>query len=451
MSDRSRITRRRVLGWMGLGTAGLSCGPAPGAQGETRVRACSAPSCDPIETEVLVCGGGPSGTAAAVNAARAGAKVLLVERYGRLGGMAVQAMVAPLMGSARSPYVDEVTRRLGGNQVDYEQIDLRYAELIESAGADLLLHAWVAETLMIGNRVCGVTLMTKQGRIPVRAKVTVDATGDGDVAWMAGAEFEQGRPSDGLVQPMSIMFRVSGVEGEFLCGSEQAALKARVGDRTWHEIALAANAKGELPKAVGIVRIYSSVLPGDRVINATQVNRLDGTNARDLTSAELDARRQAIKILEFLKRHGPGFEKSYVSGMPAVIGVRETRRFLGKAYLEREDLLRGERRADAVVREANFPIDIHNPDGVGQAEGLAQNVRPYDIPYGCLVPRDRDGLLLAGRCISGSHAAFASYRVQRIAAAIGAAAGAAAALSVKGGSSPAEVDPAEIRAALGLA
>jgi hypothetical protein len=152
-------------------------------------------------------------------------------------------------------------------------------------------------------------------------------------------------------------------------------------------------------------------------------------------------------VLDFLRRHAPGYERAYVAVMPAVVGVRETRRFLGRAYLTREDLIAGKEWPDAVVWKAAFPIDIHNPAGSGQAEGQAQgvqglaaSVRPYEIPYGCLVPRDTPGLLMAGRAISGSHDAHASYRVQCIAMAIGAAAGAAAAVAVRERTPPAEID-----------
>lgn len=391
-----------------------------------------------IEPEVLVCGGGPAGVAAATTAARLGAKVLLVERYGRLGGMVAQAMVGPLMGHVTSPFVEETLAYLGGRTVDWNRIDVDYAALVQDAGAELLLHAWAYDTLVENARVTGARLLTKGGTIDVKAGVTVDATGDGDIAWKAGVPFECGRPGDGLVQPMSIMFRISGVDESraLLCGGERAAREVVVPEGTWEQVVRAGQQRGELPSTIGVIRTYATRRPGERGINATQINRVDGTVAEDLTRAELEGRRQAYQVLAFLQKHAPGYEAAYISGMPAVIGVRETRRFLGEAYLTREDLLKGRKRRDAVVWDASFVIDIHNPDGGGQAEGFAVRVKPYDIPYGCLVPRNRDGLLLAGRCISGSHDAHASYRVTCIAMAIGAAAGAAAALSVQEGVHP---------------
>ena len=244
------------------------------------------------------------------------------------------------------------------------------------------------------------------------ARFAVDATGDGDVAFSAGAPFEQGRPSDGLVQPMSIMYRIAGVDETkgFSCGSEQEARTVRVPEGTWEEVVTRGQQTGELATTIGVVRLYRTQCPGERIVNATQVNAVDGTNVDDLTRAELEGRRQAYQVLDFVRKHAPGFEHAEIVMMPAVVGVRETRRFLGRAYLTRADLIQGRKWPNAVVRNASFPIDIHNPAGSGQAEGhehsvqgTAAKVRPYDIPYSGLIPRETDGLLLAGCCISGSH------------------------------------------------
>ncbi len=403
-----------------------------------------------FRADVLVCGGGPSGMAAATMAARQGAKVLLVERYGRMGGMGVQAGVSPLMGASNSAFVREVLQRLGGRAAQMERMDLEYADLVLEAGGKVLLHTWATETLQQGNRVSGVRAICKQGSLRIEAGVTVDATGDGDVAFAAGAAFEQGRPGDGLLQPATIQYRIGGVntaEG-LLCGSEEAAMKVSVPEGTWHDVVRKGQQTGELPEAIGVIRVYASCYPNERVINATQVNGIDGTKVEDLTRAELAARKQAFQVLEFLKKHAPGHERAYLSAMPAVVGIRETRRFLGVSYLVREDLIKGRKWPEAVVRDASFVIDIHNPSGSGQAERFAAKVKPYDIPYGCLVPREVDGLLLAGRCISGSHEAHASYRVQCIAMAVGAAAGAAAGVAAKTQCQPREAPIEQIQKVL---
>lgn len=400
--------------------------------------------------DVVVAGGGPAGCAAAIASGRAGARTVLVERTGRLGGMAVNALVSPMMGRVESPLADEIIERLGGPRVDFASIDLRYADMLREAGVEILLHACVTSAVMDGGRVTGVVLHTKQGPVPISADVVVDATGDGDVALSAGVPFEQGRRGDGLTQPASIMFEVGGVDASraLLCGCEEEAAERTVPEGTWADVVGRGQQEGELPASVGVIRTYEARRPGHVIVNATQVNRINGADPADLTRAELEGRRQAHRVLDFLRIHAPGYESAYISQMPALIGVRETRRFIGVEYLERRHVVEGVGWDDAVVRNASFVIDIHNPDGAGQAEGFAAKCRPYDIPYGCLVPREVDGLLLAGRCISGSHEAHASYRVQRICMAIGAASGAAAAIASREKVAPRRVPAERIRSLL---
>lgn len=404
------------------------------------------------EVDVLVAGAGPAGIAAALSAARQGARTLLIERWGRIGGAAVTSLVNPLMGSAQSPVVGEILAAFSAAGSNWELLDLVYYDLLEQAGVEVLLHSWVTGPLLAGTRVHGVRILCKEGLLDLRAKRVVDATADGDVAFGAGVPFEQGRPGDSLLQPMTIMFRVGGVDKErgILVGGEIGARKLQTPEGLWSEVCGRAAASGELPENVTVVRLYESAMPGERIVNATQINYVDGTRIAELTRAEIEGRRQAVRVAEFLRRHAPGYEACHISHMPAVIGVRETRRFLGEAYLTVEDLLQGRKWPDAIVRNANFVIDIHNPDGGGQAHGTAAKARPYDIPYGCLVPRQVDGLLLAGRCISGSHEAHASYRVQKIMLAVGAAAGAAAALSVADEVEPRDLDPSKLQHVLGV-
>lgn len=440
-----RLNRRGFVKSAGALLAGASMGgsawAAAGRGGSVlAVRKC----------EVLVCGGGPSGVAAAVSAARQGAKTLLVEKSGRLGGMGVTGLVGPLMGHVRSPLVDEVLQRIGGRHPVQERLDLDYAAMLHETGAEVLLHTWVMETRQRGRRVTGVRALTKQGILELQAGVVVDATGDGDVAFQAGAAYEMGRPGDRLTQPVSIQYRIGGVDPAraLLCASEEEARQVRVPEGVWEDVVLQGMERGELPANVGVIRVYLSSYPNERIINATQVNGIDATRVDDLTRAELEGRRQAYQVLDFLRRHAPGYEQAYISAMPAVIGVRESRRIRGVKYLTREDVLAGRRYPDAVVWSADFVVDIHNPAGPGQAENFATHVRPYDIPYGCLVPEKTEGLLLAGRCISGSHDAHASYRVQCIVMAIGAAAGVAAALAARQKVLPRQVAVAQIQQAL---
>ncbi len=402
--------------------------------------------------DVLVCGGGPAGVAAAVHAARNGARTLLLERYGRLGGAAVTSSVGPLMGGVDSAFVQEVRDRFTAVGENWELLDLVYADMVQEAGAEILLHCWAFDAIVEDGVVRGVRALSKEGMLTMHAKLVIDATADGDIAAAAGADFEMGREGDALLQPMSIQYRLGGVDKAraLLCGGEREATKVRVPEGIWRDVVLKGIDDGELPETVGVIRLYEAPNPGERIVNATQVNYVDGTKVADLTRAELEGRRQAIRVTDFLRNHAPGYEACYICQMPAVIGVRETRRILGMAYLTGADLVAGRKWREAVVRNASFVIDIHNPAGVGQAHGLAEQVKPYDIPYGCLVPRMIDGLLVAGRCISGSHEAHASYRVMHILMGVGAAAGTAAALAVKQGVQPRAVEADGVQAALGL-
>ncbi|MBS1372344.1 MAG: FAD-dependent oxidoreductase [Lentisphaeria bacterium] len=389
-----------------------------------------------MDYDVIVAGGGPAGVGAAYMAAGCGAKTLLLERGGRLGGTAVQSVVGPLMGQVDSLVTEQVLERIGGHCVDFRRVDIELYDLLAERGADILLHAPVSGVLLDGGRVAGVEAECREGRRAFRARCVIDCTGDGEIAFRAGVPFEIGRGGDGLMQPVSIMYLIAGIDParRMKCDSEQEARIVTVSGRTWEEIVLEAQAAGRLPETVSVIRLYPAVREDENIVNATQVNYIDGTSSRDLTRAEIEGRRQAFRILDFLRETVPGYENAFISQMPAAIGVRETRRFEGVARLEKSDCIAGRRFEDAVVRRACFSIDIHNPNGGGQAAGheenavgTAERARPYDIRYGALVPRRVDGLLFAGRCISASHEALASCRVMCIAMALGGGAGAAAA------------------------
>ena len=320
------------------------------------------------------------------------------------------------MGGVESRIVREVTQALGGCTVDFQKADLQLYDLLAAKGVEILLHAPVVDVQREAGKLNGVILNCREGNRSLTARTVIDATGDGEVAFRAGVPFETGRESDGLTQPMSIMYTIGNIDParRFLCCSEEQARQVMVNGRTWEEIVMEARSLGELPESVGVIRLYTSRRADENIVNATQVNFLNGTLSADLTRAEIEGRRQAFGILEFLRLTLPGYENACISGMPAA-------------------------------------IDIHNPAGCGQAAGHDVNVvgtaergKPYDIPYGVLVPRRLNGLLLAGRCISASHEALASCRVMCIAMALGAAAGAAAAYAIHHNCEVRDVPPAEL-------
>ena len=395
--------------------------------------------------DVIVAGGGPAGIGAGYMAAKRGAKTLVLEKSGRLGGMGVSALVSPFSVATASPVVNHIAGRIGfSHSVDFHMADVRAFDLLKETGADVMLHADVIGPVMDGNRVTGLKVNCAEGVREFKAKVVIDATGNGAVAAAAGVPYEEGRAGDGLVQPMSIMFTVGGFDPKrrFLCYSEEDARSKRciVAGRTWENIVQEEIAAGRLPPEVGVIRLYPGKTKDLAVVNATQVNGLFGSRSADLTKAEIATRKQAAQIVEVMRRHLPGYKNVRISDMPAVVGVRETRRFEGVDRLTTEDVLSGRRREDAVARKCSFVMDIHNPAGAGQAHGHekavtggARRVKPYDIPYGALVPKKIDGLLFCGRCISATHEALASCRVMGNAMATGIGAGAAAAEAVKKG------------------
>jgi len=418
-----------------------------------------------LGADVVVAGGGPAGVCAAVSAARMGAKTILVERFGCLGGNLTLGHVSPILGKVSAgTMADEVrgllnakhldapkvmTRNGPEEHIDHEEAKGVLAKLCADAGVTVLLCAPVVDAKLDGNRVTDLVVDTPKGMRRISAKAFVDATGDGRVAASAGAWCKIGRDSDGATQPSSLEFVVDGVDEKvgITAWGGTDPVKLPSGEE-YRALCKRMNAAGELPENVTIVRLHRTFYPGERSVNATQVNGVDALDPVSIGRADAELRRQIEMCVAFLRKHVPGYENCRVKSTADTLGIRETRRVMGDAMVIDDDLLEGRKYTDAIVHDAWFLIDIHNPKGGGQAEGHSHPAKPYDIRYGAFLPKGLEGILTAGRCISGTHRAHASYRVMTPCMAMGEAVGVAAAFAAKTGRTPREVAADEVRRVL---
>lgn len=419
------------------------------------------------ETDVLVVGGGNAGFVAAVAAAKTGAKTMIVEQTGVLGGTPVAGLMTISLtyhdaygNQVVTGVFDELLERmkLNGGAMGYTyetQGNMQYAapfdaevakytmvEMAEEYGIKVLFDTICIDTLMMGNRIMGIVAANKAGSSIILAKRVIDCTGDGDVAVFAGAEYEM-RPKE-IRQPITLMFRMGDVNVEkwidfMKANPDQFNLVDGVEslNKPWVLNILKdfvpwkkAIERGDMPEGFALEQVWyhthgADIHKGELTFNMTRTTGFDPTNPEELSEAHRVLQKQLPAAEKFIRENMPGFEKAYLIDSASILGVRESRRIIGDYVLQKEDVSSGRIPEDTVALSAN-PIDIHEGHGAGKFVWQKTDKRgsiPYGIPYGCLLPKGIENLLVAGRCASSTWNANGSIRMQASCCSTGQAAG----------------------------
>tara|TARA_R110002050_G_scaffold207382_1_gene343514 strand:+ start:5283 stop:6785 length:1503 start_codon:yes stop_codon:yes gene_type:complete len=436
--------------------------------------------------DVCVIGSGPAGIGAAIAAARTGAKTMIVERYGFVGGNLTIAMVSPMFtfhdihgrqviqgiagefanrlvqqGSSFGHVTDLTFDNPAMMPYDPEGTKVLLFEMLEEAGVDILLHAMVTGVQREGRNIKAVIIESKSGRQAICPKYIIDCSADADVIKRAGGKTVKGRESDGIMQPATLYFRIGNVNNDNLRNwmkQNRALLKDSPTDEEidqqrliaflgMNDLVKKAMENGELDSEVAPrILMYQLPLPGQFSVNSTRLQGIDGTNVRDLTRAEIALRKQAKQVHRFLKKYVGGFEDSIIIDSGVQVGIRETRRIIGEYTMTEEDVLNSTAFFDGISC-GTFAIDVHPPEG-GQQIFTGSGKAVYEIPYRSTIPKEFNNVLVAGRCISATHTAVGSTRVMATCMGIGQGAGTAMALALKKNLNVREVDTKLLRKTL---
>ncbi len=406
--------------------------------------------------DLAVIGGGFAGFAAAVSAAREGASVIIIEKGNALGGAAVHNLVNPFM-----PYFTTVDGKkfnlsrgmfteirnklkekrngevsvtdLGEISFLEEDLKLILNETALEAGVDILYHAYLFGVNRNGGKIESAKFACISGEITVEADYFIDATGNAQLAYLAGCPTRLGREPDSLCQPMTLCFRVGNADVEKFFRSHKRL----------NEEYAAARESGEITNPRDNVLVFKTPVKNVLHFNTTRVVLKNPTDPIDVTEAEIIARRQVYEVYEFMKKHADGLENSFLMMTAPEIGVRESRMIVGD-YVLTEDECKSCTKFEDGIAACNYDIDIHNPEGSGTSHYYFGPGEYYTIPYRSLIPQGVDNMLVAGRCISSDHGAQASYRIMPTVTTLGEAAGAAIAIAKKTGASTREVDIPEL-------
>lgn len=440
-----------------------------------------AASSSAIDSDVVVLGAGAAGIAAAISAARTGARTILVDAGPIPGGELISGMAIDgalnargewIMGGVGRDLLAEC-KRLGGyigplNDwrliwyvcLDPEVMKLAVARLLANAGVRLLLHTFATKVSVEGGTLRALHVINKEGRTEIRAPLFIDCSGDADLVQGAGGRVHQGGPK-GELQPVSLMFRMSGVETmpllnfmrehpeHFALGESDAIRQGRT-DTQLAEAAIKqgqptaflkgdgplvreATSRGELYPTSLIMIQPTSPQRGEVCLNTTRIGGVDGTRTGELSATLAALTDQVWQCCEFMRHHVPGFSYASYSGIASRVGVRETRRIDGTICLTQDDVLQARKREDGIGKGAHH-VDIHQ-SGTGQIRIPVRDGGSYDIPWGCLLPKGVSNVVAAGRVLSADREAHGSARVMGPCLAMGQAAGTASAILLESGQS----------------
>ena len=465
------------------------------------------------EVDVIVAGGGTSGLMAAVSAARNGAKTLLIELSGVLGGTGTASLMTVLCGTS---WAEGLSRELidriqaaGGapawNETEenipfdalgrgainmnrsqstpfdpevYKRIAL---EMATDAGVELLFYSLVCDAIIENGVIKGVIVENKQGRQAILSKVVVDCTGDADVSVRAGADYVVGREKDSKMRPITLLFRMGGLDlhtliqwaeenpdqiqplhrkGQILKVNNEHVVARLSG---FYDLCETAQIRGELSKEIHYLRFENAWIErGMSLVNSTRIYDVDGTDPWDLTKARLSADRQIQELVLFIRKYLPGCQHAFVIDTASFLGVRETRRIVGEYVLSNEDIFNNARFPDAVMGlRRHVPkrgleyIQAHPAEPIeGSKEDIYERdpasipyeKHHFEIPLRCLLPKGIDNLIVAGRCISVTHDIDSTTRNQLICMRMGQVAGTVAALASQEGTIPSKINIRRLRA-----
>ncbi len=427
--------------------------------------------------DVVVVGCGPAGFGAAVAAAKNGARTLVFDAHGCIGGMATAGMVGPFMTSYDSKAENMIIRgvfeelvdrmvaiggaihpgkvhnndpyasyyHVGHNNVTpfttdaFKLIGMR---MLKETGAELLLHTQFVDVVKDGDQITGVIVANKDGLSVIEAKMVIDCSGDADVAARAGVPYVMGNEEDGNIQPASLFLRIGNVDMEQV-GAEMAKHNGEIysfhGPYRW--LIEEHQDDWNVPRAE--ICVFAGVEEGEYSINCSRILNVDATKTEDLTRATQIGQEQAYEILRFLKKYAPGFENARLIAAADTIGIRETRHIEGEYKLTGAEVAACVRHSDAIACMATN-MDTHNKDNPGGTLYPPTGLY-FTVPYLCLVPKGIGNLLVAGRAISADAMAGSAIRMMPSCMAFGEAAGTAAAMCVSDGNKAKDVDVSALR------